>query len=611
MNLANQEIKKKLWMFASSICIRLHMNPSRILINPSRTQTNPNWTLINPLKNEAERTRWSSAFGRWSLLLIPVVLLSCGSLVDDKELNDAAKEITKEQMMDHITVLSSDAYQGRGTGTEGEQMSVDYLVAELEAMGAQPGVGDSSFVQKFPLLGQVTDNHKMRVNDAANGIDLAFYDDFVAWPSNQRTEVEVQNAELVYVGYGIQAPEYNWDDYKGVDVEGKIVVIKNNDPEYDENLFGGRARLYYGRYTYKYEKAQEMGAIGAVIIHTTPTAGYGWSVVSNSWSRERFYVKANPDAPENPTKFNAWITEERSSELFAAAGLQLSDLLKEADNPDFEPVVLEGLSMSVNLESRYREILAQNVVATIPGNDPELKDEYLVLTAHFDHLGVTSPIDGDAINNGAEDNAAGVSAVLEMMESFKAIQPEMRRSVAAVLVSAEEVGLLGSEYWAQHPTIAPSKVTANINLDGMNVYGPTNDLVIIGLGRNTMADLVVQEAGKAGRPVYPDPAPENGIFYRSDHFNMAKVGIPAIFPNPGREFLGKPEGYLEVIDSLSAANYHSVNDEVNEYWDLSGAEQDTRIFFKAAMNAINAEQLQRWTPGDEFEAVRLKSLSDN
>lgn len=208
MNLANQEIKKKLWMFASSICIRLHMNPSRILINPSRTHTNPNWTLIYPLKNEAERTRWSSAFGRWSLLLIPLVLLSCGSLVDDKELNDAAKEITKEQMMDHITVLSSDAYQGRGTGTEGEQMSVDYLVAELEAMGAQPGVGDSSFVQKFPLLGQVTDNHKMRVNDAANGIELAFYDDFVAWPSNQRTEVEVQNAELVYVGYGIQAPGF-------------------------------------------------------------------------------------------------------------------------------------------------------------------------------------------------------------------------------------------------------------------------------------------------------------------------------------------------------------------------------------------------------------------
>ena len=551
---------------------------------------------------------------RSSILVFSLVLLSCSMMGDEKEVNDAAKDITKEELMDHIAVLSSDEFQGRGTGTEGEQMSVDYLVGALQDLGAEPGVGDTSFVQSFPLLGQTTYDHSMKVRSGVVGsslMDLSFYDDFVAWPSNQGLSVDVKNAELVYVGYGIQAPEYDWDDYKDVDVEGKIVVIKNNDPEYDEDLFGGRARLYYGRYTYKYEKAKEMGAIGAIIIHTTPTAGYGWSVVSNSWSRERFYVKAPADAPANPTLFNAWITFDRAAELFKAAGQDVEALLDAADDPSFRPVALGGLRMSVGLRSTYREIFAQNVVATIPGSDPNLADEHLVLTAHFDHLGVTQPIDGDAINNGAEDNAAGVSAVLEMMESFKSIQPVIRRSVTAVIVSAEEVGLLGSEFWAQNPTVPPAKVTANINLDGMNVYGPTNDLVIIGLGRNSMADLVVQEATMAGRPVYPDQAPENGIFYRSDHFNMAKVGIPAIFPNPGREFLGKPAGYLELVDSLSTANYHSVNDEVNEYWDLTGAEQDTRIFFKAAVKALNSDALQTWTPGDEFEATRLKSLESN
>ena len=595
------------WLYISELlCYKNenNMNPKKAEIN---TEIEPIKPVLNYMNSKRDMT---SVY--WLVLLFSGLALSCGSLINDKEVNNAAKEITKEQMMDHITVLASDAYQGRGTGTEGEQMSVDYLVDALEALGAEAGVGDTSYVQKFPLLGQMTQDHSMSVTAGSNSpMILNYFDDFVAWPSNQSEKVEIQDAELVYVGYGIQAPEYDWDDYKGVDVQGKIVVIKNNDPAFDDDLFGGRARLYYGRYTYKYEKAQEMGAIGAIIIHTTPTAGYGWSVVSNSWSRERFYVKAGPDAPESPTKFNAWITEEQSSKLFEAAGLQLTNLMEAADSQDFVPTDLNGLTMSVKLESNYREIMAQNVIATIPGSDPELRDEHLLLTAHFDHLGVTAPINGDAINNGAEDNAAGVSAVLEMMESFKMIQPEMRRSVTALLVSAEEVGLLGSEYWAQNPTIPPANVTANINLDGMNVYGPTNDLVIIGLGRNTMADLVVEEAGKAGRPVYADPAPENGIFYRSDHFNMAKVGIPAIFPNPGREFLGKPEGYLEVIDSLSAANYHSVNDEVNEYWDLSGAEQDTRIFFKAGMNAVNAPQKQRWTPGDEFEAARRNSLEDN
>lgn len=535
--------------------------------------------------------------------------ISCST----SNVEQAANSITEENMMSHIETLSSDEFMGRSTGTEGEEKTVNYLVNEFKKMGISSGVEDGSYIQPFPLLGQQTLNHSMKItrpNRNSSIKTFSFFDEFVAWPADQSEKVSIKNAELVYVGYGIQAPEENWDDFKEVDVKGKIIVIKNNDPEYDENLFGGKTRLYYGRYTYKYEKAQEMGALGAIIIHTTPTAGYGWGVVSNGWSRERFYVKGEGNTDANSTKLNGWVTYDAGKELFSAAGLDIDELLDAADDPNFTPVVLKNTALSVSVDAEYRNINAKNVLAKIEGNDPKLKDEYLVLTAHHDHLGITNAIDGDEINNGASDNAAGVSAVLESMRAYKSIQPELKRSVLALIVGAEEVGLLGSQYWAENPTVHPGKVTANINLDGMNVYGETNDLVIIGYGRNTLADKVVDVASKTGRTVKPDANPEQGIFYRSDHFNMAKVGIPAIFPNPGNDFVNKPAGYAEIVDSVSAANYHSVNDEINEYWDLAGAVKDTRLFFKVGFEAINDPSLQSWKQGDEFEATRLKMLND-
>lgn len=545
----------------------------------------------------------------FALILIAVTGISCSS----SKVDEAAQTITKESLMEHIATLSSDEFLGRSTGTEGEEKTVKYLVEEFKAMGATSGVEDGSYVQPFPLLGQRTMNHSMNIKAGSGNRtinSLTFFEDFVAWPSNQSENVDINNAELVYVGYGIQAPEENWDDFKGVDVKGKIIVIKNNDPEYDENLFGGKTRLYYGRYTYKYEKAKEMGALGAIIIHTTPTAGYGWGVVSNGWSRERFYVKSDENADMGSTEMNGWVTYEAGKKLFNQAGLNIDEMLEAADSRDFEPVKLQNTRLSVDIDAEYRDINSRNVIAKIEGNDPELKNEYLVLTAHYDHLGITAAIDGDVINNGAEDNAAGVSAVLESMRAYKSIQSELKRSVLAVVVGAEEVGLLGSQYWAENPTVHPGKVTGNINLDGMNVYGETNDLVIIGYGRNTLADKVVEVAKELGRTVKPDANPEQGIFYRSDHFNMAKVGIPAIFPNPGNEFVNKPEGYAETVDSVSAANYHSVNDEINEYWDLSGAVKDTRLFFEVGFRALNDPKLQAWKSGDEFEATRLKMLEE-
>ncbi|MBD3617324.1 MAG: M28 family peptidase [Gracilimonas sp.] len=533
------------------------------------------------------------------------LFVGCNTSPADK----AAKSIHKDSLLRHIETLSSDEFMGRGTGTQGEQVTVDYLVAEFEAMEAAPAAGDGSYVQEFPLLGQTTSNAKMSVStDGRTPFALQYYDEFMAWPANQAEQVDVQNAELVYVGYGIQAPEENWDDFKGVDVEGKIIVIKNNDPEYDPDLFGGKARLYYGRYDYKYEKAKELGALGAIIIHTDETAGYGWNVVANSWSSERFYLKGNGRASTSQTEFNGWLTLQASRLLFEEAGLNLNEQLEAADSPDFEPVSLNNLSMNVSMDADYREINSKNVVAEIEGTDPELKDEYLLLTAHFDHLGITDPVDADSINNGASDNAAGVSALLEMMEAYKSIQPVLKRSVLAVVVSAEEVGLLGSQYWAENPTVEPGKITANINLDGMNVYGQTKDVVVVGYGRTSLSDLLEEEAQKQGRTVKPDPYPERGYFYRSDHFNMAKVGIPAIFPNPGTEYIGKGDDFLALRDSVADANYHTVNDEINEYWDLAGAEIDTRLFFLTGFRALNAEKLQSWKAGDEFEATRLRML---
>lgn len=543
------------------------------------------------------------------LLFIPLlVLVGCQS----SNVDEIASEITEETIMDHISVLASDEFEGRGTGTRGEEKAVEYLVKQLKEIGATSGVADGSFIQPFPLLGQKTVNSSMEITRLSKNTLVSkfkYFDDFVAWPANQAEKVDIKNAELVYVGYGIQAPEENWDDFKDVDVKGKIIIIKNNDPEYDENVFAGKTRLYYGRYTYKYEKAKEMGALGAIIIHTTPTAGYGWNVVSNGWSTENFYVKSDAGADKGSTEMNGWLTYGASKKLFERAGLDLDDLLDSADSPDFEPVVLKNTGLSVKLEAKYRNINAMNIVAKIEGSDDDLKDEYLLLSAHFDHLGITTPVDGDSINNGAEDNAAGVSVLLNMLKGYKKMQPDIKRSVLATIVSAEEVGLLGSEFWANNPTVPLGKVAGNINLDGTNVYGETKDVVIIGYGRSTLADLVVEEATKVGRPVKPDAHPEQGLFYRSDHFNMAKVGIPAIFPNPGTYFIGKTAEEIKTIDSVSAANYHSVNDEVNEYWDLSGAVKDARLFFKVGLRVLNADEIQAWHAGDEFEAARLKSLN--
>lgn len=530
----------------------------------------------------------------------------------ESPIDQAAETITKESLMEPIEVLSSDEFQGRATGTVGEEKSINYLVEKFKEYDLTPGVGDSSFTQDVPLLGQSTaQDAQLSITQNVRTIhQFDYYSDFMAWPSNLEENVSVNDAELVYVGYGIQAPEENWDDFKEADVKGKILVVKNSDPNKSPDLFKGNTRLYYGRYDYKYEKAREMGAAGVLIVHTTPTAGYGWNVVAGGWSRERFYLRGDDSMIDSPTKFNGWLTKEASSAIFESAGLDLEDQLEAAESRDFEPVPLDGLELSLDLSASYREQEAQNVLGVIEGSNDRLKDEYLVFTAHYDHLGVTKPVEGDSVNNGALDNAAGVSALLNMARAYKKLQPQLKRSALFLLVGAEEVGLLGSKYWAEHPTVHPGKVTGNINLDGMNVYGKTKGVVLIGYDRNSVSDVIEKLAERQGRVAKPDPHPDRGYFYRSDHFSLAKKGIPAVFPNPGTEFVDKPEGYGATVDSLQDANYHTVNDEINEYWDLSGMVEDVRLFFHAGYQIMNDEDMQTWRKGDEFKQTRLDMIQE-
>ena len=548
------------------------------------------------------------------LYTLSIFLLLFSGCRQAATIDDAAQRITQQSLLSHIEVLASDEFEGRAPASRGEELTVNYLVSELEQMGIAPGMPDGTYIQEFPLLGQQIDGSTARFTINRNGSlvqDLSFGSDFMAWPANEAEQVSISNAGLIYVGYGIQAPEFDWDDYKDVDVAGKVLVYKNSDPSHDPDIFEGDARLYYGRWSYKFEKAEEMGALGAIIIHTTPTAGYGWSIVESSWGRERFALKGGDDGSGPKPEFNAWFTEENSSALFEAAGLDLHEMLEAAANRDFHPRELEGVTLNVNLSASYSDMSSRNVIGKIEGSDPDLRDQYLIFSAHHDHLGIApEPVNGDSVFNGAWDNASGTASVLEVAGALKEIEGQLRRSVLFMFVGAEEMGLLGSRYWSQNTTVHPGKVTANINLDSMQIFGETNDIVLVGYSRNTLTDVFRTHAEAAGRVVVPDPQPQQGFFYRSDHFSYARIGIPAIYPNYGNDYIGKPENWVAVTDSVRTANYHALSDEINEYWDMAGMETDVRLIFKVAYDVINRDEKMEWVPGDEFEAVRQQYLNE-
>lgn len=545
---------------------------------------------------------FSSAFA----VLIALTLSACSSGPD---LEKARQLITEDGIMRHIEALAHDSTMGRAPATEGERMTVEYLIREFKEIGLVGGMPDGGFIQEVPVVRQTTaPGSVMEITRNNRTIHrFNYFNDMMAWPAAGQEQVSIRDAELVYVGYGIIAPEEDWDDFKGKDVSGKILVFKNSDPYSYPDKFAGTARLYYGRWSYKYEIAEELGALGAIIIHTIPTAGYGWNVVSGSWARPRFALEA--EMGESDTELNAWLTHHHSRALFESAGLNLDEMLEMAESPDFEPVVLEGLRLNIDLNAEYDRLTLKNVLATLPGNDRKLKDEFVIFSAHHDHLGVGRPVDGDSIFNGAMDNASGTAAIIELARAYQSIAPSLRRSVMFAAVGGEESGLLGSRYFANNLPMPTGNVSANFNIDMINGFGKTEDIIVVGLGRTSIDRFMIEEAEKFGRIVLPDQQPEQGFYYRSDHFSFARVGIPAYFPNPGVSYIGKPDNHFEeVIQPHLAFIYHTVHDKVENIMTLEGAVEDMRLIFNVAFRVINDDTIQSWMPGDEFEAARLRTL---
>jgi Zn-dependent M28 family amino/carboxypeptidase len=524
----------------------------------------------------------------------------------------AVQSISGERMLQDIRMLSSDEYQGRAPGSKGEELTTRYLQDQFREISLEPGNPNGAYLQSVPLVG-ITADPGMRLTLAGHGRTLSpkYQDDYVA-STRRVVETSPLDADVIFAGYGVQAPEFNWDDFKGVDVRGKTIVVLVNDPpvldpvnsgELDANTFGGKAMTYYGRWTYKYEKAAELGAAGCFIVHQTEPAGYPWDVVRNSWSGEQFGL-ATPDKNMNRAAVEGWLSLETAQALFRAAGLDFQRLAAQAATREFRPVPL-GMRARVTLENKLRTVDSQNVIARLSGSDSELRDSYVVYMAHWDHLGVDSSLTGDRIYNGAVDNASGVAALLEIARAYKQLRTPPRRSILFLAVTAEEQGLLGSQYYGEHPLYSLARTAATINMDAMNVLGRTDDLVMIGKGNSTLDELVESIAQQQNRTVKPDAEPEKGFFYRSDHFNFAKQGVPSFFPEPGIEFVGKPAGWgMEMRRRYTEQDYHKPSDEVRPDWDMSGAVQDTQLFFLVGYNVANDRMLPEWKPGTEFKAKR-------
>ena len=409
------------------------------------------------------------------------------------------------------------------------------------------------------------------------------------------------------MGYGVVAPEYGWDDYKGVDVRGKTLIMLVNDPpvpdpkdpsKLDPAVFKGRAMTYYGRWTYKYEIASEKGAAAAILVHETGPAGYPFEVVKGSWSRENFDI-AQPTDGQAPARVavEGWITLEKAQELFQACGHDFQSLKQAAARRDFRPVSL-GCNGRFSITNSLREVKSRNVVARLEGADPALKNETVIFTAHWDHLGIDPALKGDQIYNGAADNASGVAAVLEIARAFTRINPPPKRSILFLAVTAEEKGLLGAKYYAAHPLYPLDRTLADINLDVINLWGPTSDLISIGMGNSTLDDLLVEIAKQHGRTVRPDADPEKGYYFRSDHFEFAKQGVPALDPKGGREYVGKPADFgQKKQDEYTAKDYHKVSDQVKPDWDLSGAAEDARLLVELGYRVAQSDRYPEWKPG--------------
>jgi len=546
---------------------------------------------------------------RFFLLILPIFLiLSCSQKAHN--VDAAAASLNTDELAHDVQILSSDDFEGRFPASPGEEKTIAFLKEEFEKVGLEPGNGDS-YYQEVPLV-EITAMPlaNLIVTGGDELLAFAFEEDFVGVTLRAQDKVNVINSEMIFVGYGIVAPEYDWNDYEGIDVQGKTVVMLVNDPGFatqDPELFNGRAMTYYGRWTYKYEEAARQGAACAIIVHETEPAAYGWGVVKNGWTGPNFSL-VTEDGNASRCAVESWITLETARTIFEASGKDYDELKKAAEKPGFISVPL-GLKASLTMENKIREAVSHNVIGLLPGS--ERADEYIIYTAHWDHFGRKPELEGDQIFNGALDNATGTAALIELAEAYQKLGSPPKRSILFLAVTAEEQGLLGSDYYATHPIYPLTKTVAVINMDALNIYGKMKDIRIVGYGQSELDDYVKAYAEEVGRVVLPNPTPERGSFFRSDHFPFAKQGVPALSAGSGVQHVEKGEEWgMEQIEKYIQEKYHKPSDEYDPNWDLSGMWDDLHMYFMIGYKLSMEDTFPEWKEGSEFKLKRDTMMQD-
>lgn len=536
--------------------------------------------------------------------------------------SETSAAIAAGDLRQRIAALSDDAFEGRGPAGEVGELTADWIAQELARVGAEPAGEDGTWFQTVGMVEQSLDEatSSLVFSNATSGesYPMTLKEDAVLWTKKQdNTEFSWTDSELVFVGYGVTAPEYGWDDYAGLDVEGKTVVMLVNDPGYarEDELFKGKSMTYYGRWTYKFEEAGRRGATGAIVIHETAPASYGWDVVANSWSGAQADL-IRSDGGANRTTFEGWITVETAQALFSGAGLDFDEMKAAAQTEGFRSVDMGELSVSGNIVQSVSTTESRNVVGMLPGTTAP--DEYMLFTAHWDHLGKkaqeregepTQDFYRDDIFNGAVDNATGTAALIEMAESLAA--QELDRSALFLAVTLEESGLLGSAYYAENPTVPMNQIVAGLNMDAMLPMGRTKDMVVVGYGASELEDLLKEHLDETGRVIVPDPNPQAGYFYRSDHVSFAKKGVPMLYADGGIDKLdGGVAAGKAIADVYTAQRYHKPMDEYSEDWNLSGMEEDVKALQSVGLKVLQSDLWPTWYPGNEFEAIRQASLAE-
>ena len=542
-----------------------------------------------------------------SVIVVFASLISCN--VQDTNLKNALNSITPEGMKSVISVLASDDFQGRAPSTTGEEKTIKYLAEQFKEAGLQPA-NNGSYFQEVSLV-KLTPGKLMKLNikSGKQNYDLAFSTDFIGGTPQVKDSISLENSEMIFAGYGINSPEFSWNDFKDIDVKGKTIVILINDPGYatgDTTLFRGKEMTIYGRWTYKYEEAARQGAAGVMIIHETGAAAYPWGVVQNSWSGPRFYLKDDEVSKSN-LQFQSWITNETARKLFTAAGLDFDKVTKSAAVRGFKPVDMK-MKASVHFRNNIEYTKSNNVAALLPGKGKP--DECIIYTGHWDHFGINNSFKGDSILNGAVDNATGAAALVEIAKAFKSLKNPQKRSVLFLSVTCEEQGLLGSKFYAENPLFPLNKTVAVINMDGLNILGKTRDMTIVGYGYSQLDKYVAVVLKKYGRYATPDPSPEKGGYFRSDHFSFAKVGVPSLDLAKGVDDVahGKEWGKAE-SEKWIMENYHKPSDNYEpDKWNFEGMIEDIKVYFETGYNLSCTDEFPNWNNGVVFKEARDKMM---